>query len=51
LPAWANDRLPGFALAAAITSATVLNGESARTSRILGDEASSETGVKSLNVS
>jgi hypothetical protein len=51
LPAWAKDRLPGLARASAITSATVLNGESARTSRMLGEEANSEIGVKSLNVS
>src|SRR3954467_10909682 len=46
VPAWAKERLPGFAFACAITSASVLNGESARTSRMLGDDASSEIGVK-----
>ena len=51
LPASPNVRLPGLALASAITSATVLNGESAFTSRIFGDEANSETAVKSLKVS
>jgi hypothetical protein len=49
--AWANERLAGLAFAAVITSATVLNGESARTSRIFGEDANSEIGVKSLNVS
>ncbi len=47
----AKDRLPGFALACAIMSASVLNGELARTSRMLGEDASSEIGVKSLKVS
>src|SRR4051794_15695000 len=50
-PAWAKDKLPGFAFAAATTSATVLNGESERTSRTFGEEASSEIGEKSLKVS
>ena len=50
-PEWPKDRLPGFALAAAMTSPTVLNGESARTSRMFGDDANSEIGVKSLKVS
>src|SRR5882672_1388628 len=42
VPAWANERLPGLAFAAAIKSAIALNGESARTNRILGEDASSE---------
>src|SRR5215475_11467606 len=50
-PACATERLPGLAFAAAITSARVLYGESARTSRMFGDDAKSEIGVKSLKVS
>src|ERR1700710_1870265 len=42
VPAWANDRLPGLAFASAIMSASVLNGESARTSRMFGEDASNE---------
>src|SRR6266852_8520762 len=51
VPAWPKDRLPGLARACAITSPSVLKGESARTSRILGDKANSEIGAKSLKVS
>src|SRR5580692_807790 len=51
VPAWPNDRLPGLALACAITSPKVLNGESARTSKIFGDDAKSEIGVKSVKES
>jgi hypothetical protein len=51
LPAWPKERLPGFARASAMTSPSVLNGESARTTRMLGDDASSEIAVKLLKVS
>src|SRR5258705_12669135 len=51
VPAWAKERLPGVAFACAITSATVLNGESASTSRMFGDGANSEIVMKFVNIS
>src|SRR6202162_4636629 len=44
VPASPYDRLPVLALACPITSLKVLNGESARTSKIFGDDANSEIG-------
>ena len=48
LPADANVTVPGFAFAIATSSAVVLAGNAALTTRMNGEVASSETGAKSF---